>query len=112
MSANAIVWWATLVAVLVVLALAGAQAARALRELNRIKARVAAYGDLPVMKALASAEADVMRIEGAVGGVAPLLERVQAAVAVIRRGPVPPELIAAARRLRAEFVALRTFASR
>ena len=40
-SANAIVWWATLVAVVVVLALTGAQAVRALREMKRLKARVA-----------------------------------------------------------------------
>ncbi|HWT07244.1 MAG TPA: hypothetical protein VN224_15875, partial [Xanthomonadales bacterium] len=66
MSANSIVWWATLVAVVAVLALAGVQAARALRELNRLKMRVAGYADLPVMKALANAEADVQRIEGAV----------------------------------------------
>ena len=112
MSANAIVWWATLVAVLVVLALTGMQVARAMRELNRIKSRVGGYGDLPVMKALENVETDVMRIETAGGNVAPLVERAEAAIAVIRRGPVPPELIAAAQRLRAEIVALRTFASR
>jgi len=111
-SANAIVWWATLVAMIAVLALAGAQVARALREFNRAKARVAAFGDLPVMKALENVDADMQRIDGATGNVAPLVERAQAALAVIRRGPIPPELIAAAQRLRAEIVALRTFASR
>jgi hypothetical protein len=109
-SANAIVWWATLVAMVVVLALAGAQAARALREVKRIKTRVEGYGDLPVLKALANVEADMLRLESAVGGVAPLVERVHAAVALIRRGPVPPELIAAAKRLVAEIAALRSFA--
>jgi hypothetical protein len=112
MSANAIVWWATLVAVVAVIALAGAQAARALRELNRCKARVAGYGELPVVKALENVEVDVQRIESAVSGVAPLVERAEAAIAVIRRGPVPPELIAAAQRLRAEIGALRSLASR
>ena len=112
MSANAIVWWATLVAVIAVLALAGVQAARALREVNRLKSRVAGYAELPVVKALEHVEADMRRLEGAVGGVAPLVERAEAAIAVIRRGPVPAELIAAARGLRAEIVALRTFASR
>ena len=112
MSAQAIVWWASVIALVAVLALAGAQAARALRELNRVKARVAAFGDLPVMQALANAEADVRRIEGAAAGVAPLLDRVQTALAVIRKGPIPPELIAAAQRVRTAIVALRSFAPR
>lgn len=112
MSANAIVWWATLVAVIVVLALAGAQVARALREFNRAKARVAAYGDLPVMKALENVDTDMQRIDGATGSVGALVERAQTALAVIRRGPIPAELIAAAKRIGAELVALRTFASR
>lgn len=112
MSANALVWWAALVAVIVALALAAAQAARALRELNRAKARVAGYGQLPVMKALENVEADVQRLQSTGDSVAPLVERAEAAIAVIRRGPVPPELIAAVRGLRAEIVALRRFASR
>ena len=112
MSVNAIVWWVILVALVVVLALAGAQAGRALRELNRVKARTAGYGELPVMRALAHVELDVRRIEGAAAEIAPLLERVQVALAIIRRGPIPPELIAAVRGLRASVVALRTFASR
>jgi hypothetical protein len=109
MSVNAIIWWSSLVAVLAVLALAGAQLARALRELNRLKARVAGYGELPVFKAVARAEADAQRLEGAVADVAPLIARAQAALAVIRRGPVPPELVTAAKRLGAEITALRRF---
>ena len=112
MSAQAVVWWATSIALVAVLALAGVQAARALRELNRVKARVAAFNDLPVMKALANVEADVQRIEGAASDVAPLLDRVHTALAVIRKGPIPPELISAAQRLRAEIVALRRLAAR
>jgi hypothetical protein len=111
-STNAIVWWATLVALIVVLGLAGVQAARALRELNRLKERAASYEDLPVLKALANAEARIQRLQDVADEAAPLVERAQAALAVIRRGPVPPDLIAAAERLRAEIVALRTFASR
>jgi hypothetical protein len=111
-SANAIVWWVSLVALIVVLALAGMQAARAQRELARLKTRIAAYEDLPVMTALTNVEADIQRLEGAAGHVAPLVERAQAAMAVIRRGPVPPDVIAAATRLGAEIAALRTFASR
>ena len=109
MSANAIVWWVSLVAVLVVLGLAAAQLMRALRELKRLKARVAGYADLPVLAALTRAEADAQRLQGAVEGVAPLVARAQDAVAIIRRGPVPPELIAAAKRLSAEVSALRRF---
>ena len=112
MSAHAIVWWATLVALVIVLALAGAQAARALREFKRVQTRLAAFGELPVMKALANAEADMARIEGASGAVAPLVDRVQAALAVIRKGPIPPELIAAVQRVRSEIVALRRFTAR
>lgn len=112
MSANAIVWWATLVAMVVVLGLAGAQALHALRELKRVKTRVAGYGELPVVKALQNAEGHVQRIESAVSGVAALVERADAAIAVIRRGPVPPKLIAAARGLSAEIGALRRFAAR
>ena len=112
MSAHAIVWWATLVALVVVLALTGAQVARALREFKRLMARVAGYGELPVMKALENVEADMQRIERAVGVVAPFVDRVHAALAVIRKGPIPPELIAAAQRLRAEIVALRRFSAR
>jgi hypothetical protein len=111
-SANAIVWWASLVALIVVLALAGAQAARALRDLKRIKERTAAYADLPVLKALAGAESNGQRLADIAESVAPLIERAQAALLMIRRGPVPPELISAARNVAAEFAALRSFASR
>jgi hypothetical protein len=106
-SANAIVWWASLLAVIVVLALAGAQLARALRELNRAKARVAGYGELPIFKSLERAETDAQRLTGAIEQIEPLIARAHAAVAVIKRGPIPPELIAAAKRVAAEITALR-----
>jgi len=112
MSANAIVSWAFVVAVVVVLALAGAQAMRALREVNRLKTRVAAYAELPLFAALERAETDAQRLGTAVEAVAPLLARAEAAVAIIRRGPVPPELVTAAKRLFAEVRGLRSFASR
>ena len=112
MSANAIVSWAFVVAVVVVLAMAGAQAMRALRELKRAKARVDAYSELPVLAALERAETDAQRLEGAVEAITPLLARAEAAVAIIRRGPVPPELVTAAKRLVAEVRDLRSFASR
>ena len=109
MSANALVWLAALVAVVVVLAMAAAQLARALRELKRLKARVEGYPELPVFKALERAEADAQRLEGAVACIEPLVARAHAALALIRRGPVPPELIAAAKHLGAEVSALRRF---
>ena len=111
-SANAIVWWVTLVALVVVLVLIGMQVARAIRELTRLKDRVSAYAELPLFKALERAEADAGRLERAIGNVAPLLERAETAVATIRRGPVPPELVPAAKRVIAEIIALRHFASR
>ena len=96
----------------VVVALAAMQLMRALREFKRLKARVESYADLPVLKALERTEASVQRL-GAVGEkIAPLVERAQAALAIIRRGPIPPELMAAARRVSTEIAALRAFASR
>jgi hypothetical protein len=111
-SPHALLWWAIAVLLVVVLVLAGAQAARALREWKRVQARVDGYADLPVVKALAVAERDLRRIEGALAQIAPLVARTQAALVVIRRGPVPPELTAAIRRVRAEVGAFRTFARR
>lgn len=107
MTPHALVWWAVLIALIVVLALTGAQVARAVRELKRLNARVDGFADLPVLKAVARAEDDVRRIEASVAGVAPLVERAKAAVATIRRGPIPPDLIAAIGTARAGFAALR-----
>ena len=106
MSAHALVWWATCVALVVVLALAGAQVARALRELKRVKARVAAFGDLPVVKALANvrgrraADRQPRRRTSRRCSSAS-----QAALAVIRAARSRRSSIAAAQRLRAEIVA-------
>jgi hypothetical protein len=111
-SANAIVWWASLAALVLVLALAAMQVVRALRELNRVKTRVADYAELPVLKSVARAEGDVERMLGALEQVAPLVERAQAAIDVIQRGPVPPGLVPAAKNLGAEIAALRAAVSR
>ncbi len=112
MSPHALIWWAIAIALVVVLALAGAQIARALRELNRVQSRVEAYADLPVVKALARAEADARRLEAALAQIAPLAERAKVALAVIRRGPLPPELGAGIRRIRDEIAAFRSVARR
>lgn len=110
MSANAIVWWASLLVVVVVLALAGTRLARALRELNRVKARVAGYEELPIFKSLERAETDAQRLTGAIEQIEPLIARAQAALAIIKRGPIPPELITAAKRVVTEITALRNVA--
>ncbi len=112
MSANALVWWVTLLATAIVLAMAGAQVARALRELTRLKERVAGYAELPLFAAVERAEMSAHRLERVSDQFAPLVARAQTALAIIRRGPIPPELITAAKRVGAEIAALRTFASR
>ena len=112
MSANAIVAWAFVVAVVVVLAMAAAQAMRALRELKRATARVEGYPELPLFASLERAESDAQRLGIAVEAIAPLIGRAEAAMAIIRRGPVPPELVTAGKRLVAEVRDLRSFASR
>ncbi len=112
MSPAALVLWATLVALIVVLALAGLQVASALREIGRIATRVEEYADLPVVAALERAERDVGRIDSALAQLAPLLARARAAAAVICRGPIPPQLAAAFGRLWREFAAFRRAARR
>lgn len=112
MSTHAIVWIITGILLVVVLALAGGQAMRGVREAKRAKARVDAYGSLPVVAALRTAEANAHRLEAALAQIDPLIARAQAALAVIRRGPFPPEVVGAYVRLRAEVAAFRGMRSR
>jgi hypothetical protein len=112
MPAHAIVWLVIGVALVVVLALSGAQVARALREMNRLSDRVDTLADAPVLKKLDRAESDLRRIEVAAAQATPLAERAKAAVTVIRRGPIPPELLDAVRFIRAEIAEFRRFARR
>ena len=109
---HALVWWVILVALAVVLVLAGAQAARAFREIKRLNERIDGFADLPVAKALPRAEANIRRIEEAVDQVEPLVERAKVAIAAIRRGPLPPGLVAGIRRVSAEIAAFRQVARR
>jgi hypothetical protein len=111
-SPYALIWWSTLIALVVVLALATAQALRAWREIKRLGDRVEAFADLPVVAALERADADGRRIESAVAELPALLERAKAAVAVIRQGPLPVELVVAIVRLRTEIAAFRKFSAR
>ena len=112
MSLHALIWWTIAVALAVILVLAGAQAWRAFREIKRLGARIEALADLPVVSALERADADGRRIATAVAALSELLERAQAAVVVIRKGPLPVQLVAAVARLRAEIAAFRKFAAR
>lgn len=100
--------WALLAAVVAVLLATAIVAVRIWRGIAAIAARVGAYGDLPVVAALRTAEVDGARIQAAVAAVDPLLTRAQIALATIRRGPLPPELFAAFARVRAEFGAFTT----
>lgn len=109
MSASAIVWLVIVVAWIVVLALVGAQALRALREAKRLQRRVGAYADLPVLAAVKRAAENAQRLERSAAEAEPLLERAQAAIAVIRRGPFPPEVVEAFFRVRDELAAFRRF---
>ena len=112
MHATTIVWWAALAALVIVLVLAGVQLARAMRELKRLTSRVEAFQDLPVMVAVRRAERDIGRLESALAQVEPLLGRAAVAIAVIRRGPFPPELRRAYGRLRTAFAGFRAVARR
>jgi hypothetical protein len=109
-SATAAVWWASLAAFIVVLLLIGLQLARIAHELGRIERRITGYGGLPVVAALERAEASAARIEAAVAQIEPLKARARAAVEVIKRGPLPREIVAAYVRLRAEIAAFRAVA--
>ena len=112
MSAHAIVWSVFAVALVIVLAMLVAQALRAARELKRFNGRLEALGDLPIVRRLARAEDDVRRIEAAVGALGPLAARAELAIAVIKRGPFPPEVVRAVHRVAAELAAFRAFARR
>lgn len=107
MSVGAVVSLVTLVALLAVLALAAAQASRALRELKRLQRRVEAYADLEVVRAAERTAHSASRLEAAAAAIAPLVARAEAALAVIRQGPLPREFTSAVMRIYAELAAFR-----
>jgi hypothetical protein len=107
-----LVVWATVVALVVLLAVVVAQLLRALREMKRVLSRVAALAEHPVFAALEKGEADLRRLEAAVAQIEPLLARALVAIAIIRKGPIPPELIAAGRRAGSGIAAVRSLARR
>jgi len=109
MSAGAIVLWVALGAFVVVLVLAGLQVARATREVLRIKQRVDAYAELPLMASLERAGQDAARLEQTIAGIDPLLTRAKRAVAIIRQGPIPPDVTNAVVRIGIEVQNLSEF---
>jgi len=109
MTPVAAVWWTALAAVLAALGLAGLQLVRAAREVLRIKRRVDGFAALPLLASLEQAGADAERIGAAVDAIEPLVARAQAAVVVIRRGPIPPDVVNAAVRIVVELQNLREF---
>jgi len=80
-----VVWVGAVVAVLVFLDLLFVELRRVFREAKRIVTRLQAYAELPIFSLLAASEHDLERITGAIDAVTPLVERGQAAVAVLRR---------------------------
>ena len=110
MAATTIVWLATLVALIVVLGIALAHLVRAARAMNRIRDRVAAYSESPLMRAVEKSQDDIARLSAVGESVEPLLARAAIALEIIRRGPVPPEFKRAFARVRAEIAAFRAFA--
>lgn len=112
MSTNAAIWWTVLALALVILFCVALQLARILGALRRIGNRVEAYADLPIVVALGRTETNVSRIDAAVAEIDPLLVRARAAFEVIKRGPLPREVVAAYARVRAEIAAFRAVAPR
>jgi len=112
MTAAAWVWLVTAVALVIVLVLAAIQAAVAVREVRRLQRRVGEYGNLPVLAPVRDAKKNATRLESALGRIDPLMARAEIALAQIRRGPVPPESIVAARRVWAALRAFQGFAKR
>jgi hypothetical protein len=108
---DAAIWWTILGIVVVVFVVALVFLIRAARAARRIKRRTAAYASLPIVATIAKGQADVLRLQAAVAQLTALLARGDAALRVLRRGPIPADLRAAFSGLRAALAALRELAS-
>jgi hypothetical protein len=108
-AATTIVWVVTLVALIVVLGFAVGRIMRMIREIKRIAQRIETYAELPVVGALEKAGADAERLALAIEEMEPLIVRARRAVAVIRRGPIPPEVTGGIFQIGAELQTLREF---
>ena len=84
MDSNGMVRIGEIVAVLVFLDLLFVELRRAFREGKRIVRRLEGYGELPIFSLLAASERDVDRIVHAIDAVAPLIDRAQDALGVLR----------------------------
>jgi hypothetical protein len=73
------------VAVIVFLDLLFVELRRCFREAKRILTRLGGYADLPLFSLLATTEHDVTRLTDALETIPELIERAQAALAIIRR---------------------------
>jgi hypothetical protein len=111
-SPNAAIWWTVLAAAVVVFVCIVVQVVRTLLALRHIADRVSAYAELPVVAAMNRAETNAARIDAAVAQIDPLLVRARTAVEVIKRGPLPREVVVAYGRVRAEIAAFRAVAPR
>jgi hypothetical protein len=109
-SVSTAAWWTTLGIVIVVAIVAAVFLARAARELLRVKRRVAAYAALPIVAAIAQAQADAARLEAAIAQIEPLIARAEGALATLRRGPIPPDVAGSIAYVGAELHELRELA--
>ena len=85
MDRSGLLWIGLTVAGLIFLDLLFVEVRRIVREGKRIASRLAAYAELPLFTQLAASERDLDRIARAIDALALLLERAQAAFAVMRR---------------------------
>jgi hypothetical protein len=106
-SVSAAAWWTILGIVVAVAIIAGVLLARAGREVLRIRKRLEAYADLPIVAAVAQAEVDAGRLEVALVQIEPLIARAEAALSALRRGPIPPEVAGSVAFVSAELRELR-----
>jgi hypothetical protein len=81
---STVLWIAAIVAALVFLDLLIVEVRRIVRELRRIRRRVAAYGELPIVSLAATAPADVERLVIALDRIPPLAARAEAALIALR----------------------------
>jgi hypothetical protein len=85
MDRSGMLWIGLIVVVLIFLDLLFVEVRRIVREGKRIVTRLAGFGELPIFVQLAAGERDLERIVRAIDALTPLLERGQAAFAVVRR---------------------------
>lgn len=79
----------------------------AVRQVLRIARRFAAYEASPVVAAIERAQLEAARIDSAIEQVQPLIARAERALAVIRRGPIPADVVASLAMVGAELKELR-----